>query len=441
VDYIGSRLRAPDGGESISGVGDRDMQMLPPGAVRPDYTGYCLSNVPPALASVLGYTDSRPKLPKDAFGSVDTSGIENVILVLCDGFGYNEWQRQRDHGFFGAISAKGTVRPISSVFPSTTAANLTSVSTGLTPQEHGLPEWYVYMQEIGRIIVTLPFTEVGDSGRDTLVGKFDPRSLFDGTTIYQRLKRAGISSKSFAPRSLANTAYSKVSRAGSGVEPYASASDLSVSLRRSVEGARGLNYFFVYWSNIDTIEHIYGPGTDEALVEGSIISQALYEGFLSKIDASAAKKTIVAVTADHGQLQIDPNKTLYMNRFSKLRKRFQKNPAGKSIPPWGSARDSFMLVKDDAVDEAKSYLEEKLKGVASVIKTDDGIAAGLFGINRPSKRFRRRVGNLMVLPYDNKTVWYRYPGESKLKMGGHHGGLTEAETTIPLAVARLSDLK
>src|SRR5579863_3128585 len=166
--------------------------MLPPGAVKPDYSGYCLSNVPSTLASILGHVDSRHVLPKDAFGDVDTSGIENVILILCDGFGYNEWQRQSDHAFFGALAAKGNVRPITPVFPSTTSANLTSLSTGLTPQEHGLPEWFVYMQEVGEIIVTLPFTRVGEYGRDTLLGAMDPRALFDGKTIYQRLKKAGI---------------------------------------------------------------------------------------------------------------------------------------------------------------------------------------------------------------------------------------------------------
>ncbi len=415
--------------------------MLPPGAVRPDYAGYCLANVPSTLASVLGHSDPRPALPKDAFGDLDTSGIENVVLILCDGFGYNEWQRQSDHGFFGALAAKGSVRPITPVFPSTTAANLTALATGMTTQEHGLPEWYVYMEEVGEIIITLPFVKVGDSGRDTLVGTMNPRSLFDGTTIYERMKSSGISSTSFTSRGLANTAYSNVSRAGSEVSGYNTASDLSVSLRTFVERARGLNYIYAYWSYVDTIEHIYGPGTDEALVEGSLISHALYEGFLSKLDRKAAKKTMVVVTADHGQLQVDSTKTLYMNRLSKLAKSFRKTPEGKVIRPWGSARDSFLSIEEDRLDETTAYLQKKFKAVATVIKTEDAIEAGLFGINKPTRKFRRRVGNLMVLPHGNRTVWYRYVEERKLNLSGHHGGLTESEMTIPLAAARASDLQ
>ena len=415
--------------------------MLPPGALKPDYAGYCLSNVPSTISSLLGVHVDRPTLPKGAFGDVETSGVENVVLLLCDGFGFNEWRRQDQRGFFGAISKKGSVRPITTVFPSTTAAALTTVSTGLTPQEHGLPEWFVYMQELGSVIVTLPFTRVGDSGRDTLVGEFDPKALFDGRTIFQRLKKEGVNCVSLTSRSLAYTAYSKTSRVGSDTVPYTTASDLTVSLRRLVEASRGRNFFYAYWSYVDTIEHIYGPNTEEAEVEGSLISHAFQEGFLSKLSREAAKKTLVLVTADHGQLKVVPEKTLYMNRFGRLIKNLDRTQTGQLVPPWGSARDSYLRVKEDLLDETERYLERKLAGVATVLRTDEAIDQGLFGINKPTRKFRRRVGNLMVLPHGANTVWYRYRKGDSLDLRGHHGGLTEEEMTIPLAAARLSDLQ
>ena len=415
--------------------------MLPPGALKPDYAGYCLSNVPSTISSLLGVNADRPTLPNDAFGDVETSGVENIVLLLCDGFGFNEWRRQDQRGFFGAISKKGSVRPITTVFPSTTAAALTTVSTGLTPQEHGLPEWFVYMQELGSVIVTLPFTRVGDSGRDTLVGEFDPKALFDGRTIFQRLKKEGVNCVSLTSRSLAYTAYSKTSRVGSDTVPYTTASDLTVSLRRLVEASRGRNFFYAYWSYVDTIEHIYGPNTDEAEVEGSLISHAFQEGFLSKLSREAAKKTLVLVTADHGQLKVVPEKTLYMNRFGRLIKNLDRTQTGQLVPPWGSARDSYLRVKEDLLDETERYLEKKLAGVATVLRTDEAIDQGLFGINKPTRKFRRRVGNLMVLPHGANTVWYRYRKGDSLDLRGHHGGLTEDEMTIPLAAARLSDLQ
>jgi len=414
--------------------------MLPPGSVKPDYSGYCLSNIPSTIMSILGVDPKRPSLPKDALGDVETSGVENVILLLCDGLGYREWKRQGGKGFFGAISKEGSVRPITTVFPSTTAAALTTVSTGLTPQEHGLPEWYVYMKELGDVIVTLPFSRVGDRGRDTLEGVLDPRDLFDGRTIFRKLKAAGVACTSLTGRGLAYTAYSTVSRTGSDVLPYSTASDLTVSLRKRIEKAKGPNLFYAYWSFVDTIEHTYGPNTDESEVEASLISHAFKEGFLSKLDREAAKRTLFLVTADHGQIQVDPSQTLYMNRFTKLLKDLGHKPTGEVIPPWGSARDTYLQVEDGHLDGAERYLEKKLKGIASVLRVEDAIGQGIFGINRPSRKFRRRVGNLMILPHGNRTVWYRYRKGDSLELRGHHGGLSEDEMTIPLAAARVSDL-
>jgi hypothetical protein len=207
---------------------------LPPESLLPDYRRYCLSNLPHTIFSLLGLDDESRGLPKDALGATETSGTENVVLFLLDGLGYNEWRKQKETGFVGALSRRGNVRPITTVFPSTTAAALTTISTGLTPQEHGLPEWYVYMKEIGEVIVTLPFARAGEPGRDTLVGEMDPRALFDGTTIFERLKAGGVESTSLTNRVLAHTAYSEVSRRGSKVETFISASDLSVNLRRLV---------------------------------------------------------------------------------------------------------------------------------------------------------------------------------------------------------------
>jgi len=277
-----------------------------PRSLKPDYGGYCLSNVPTTVLSLLGVNPARTTLPKDALGETETAGVENVVLMLFDGLGYRELLRQTGRGFLGSLAEKGSIRPITTVFPSTTAAALTTVSTGLTPQEHGLPEWFVYMDELDEVVVTLPFARVGEQGRDTLVGLVEPKFLFDGTTIFERLKREGVRSLSLTNRALVYTAYSKESRKGSEVLPYASASDLAVSLKRRLERARGRNLFYVYWSNIDTIEHIYGPNTPESEVEASLISHAFQEGFVSKLGREAAKKTLVITTADHGQINVVP---------------------------------------------------------------------------------------------------------------------------------------
>jgi hypothetical protein len=91
--------------------------------------------------------------------------------------------------------------------------------------------------------------------------------------------------------------------------------------------------------------------------------------------------------------------------------------------------------------DVESYLAQKLAGIASVLKTEDAVRDGLFGVGEPSRKFLRRVGNLMVLPHDAKTVWFRYRKGDSLWLKGHHGGLTEDEMTVPLASGRASELR
>ena len=149
---------------------------------------------------------------------------------------------------------------------------------------------------------------------------------------------------------------------------------------------------------------------------------------------------MILITADHGQVNVVPEKLVYMNRWTKLTNAFARAPSGKRILTWGGARDVFMQIQEDLLDETKAYLEEKFAGTASIVKTDDLIDQGMFGINTPSRRFRRRTGNLMILPHGNGTAWYRYRKGDSLDVKGHHGGLTKDEMTIPLAAARVSDL-
>ncbi len=343
--------------------------------------------------------------------------------------------------FFQRAADRGSLAPITSVFPSTTAAALTSLSTGLTPQEHGLPEWFVYMKEIDRVIATLPFSEVGDKGRDRLVGKLDPRRLFTGTGIRRALRKNGVDCVSFVSSGIARTAYSKLSLAGSEVVPFITSSDLMASLRRRIEAAKRRTYFHVYWERVDTIGHVYGPGSEESVSEISLLSHVLQTELVERLSPRAASETLLLLTADHGQLAVDPESTTYLNGMRPLMRALERSPAGRRIPPWGSARDVYLSVKERSLESVESNLERHLGPKAVTLQTSDAMKAGVFGLNKPTPRFMERTGNLMVLPKDSNLVWYRYARGDRFDLRGHHGGLSPRELMIPLVVSRLSRLR
>jgi predicted AlkP superfamily pyrophosphatase or phosphodiesterase len=408
--------------------------------VTPRYGSGCISGIPAAVANLLGLRLPGSSPAGDLLGGVDLSGIDNIVLVVCDGFGMHEWKRQEEGGVVKDLTLRGRVRPITTVFPSTTAAALTTLATGLTPQEHALPEWFVYMKEVNSVILTLPFSFMGDRGRETLKGHMKPSALFRGTPVFKKLRASGVETYSFTSRGLVGTTYTRLVHGASNMVPYFSSSDMVPSLRRTVESASGPSFSYVYWSHVDAVEHEFGPGTDESGLEASSISFLLHAGFVSKLERNVARRTLLILTADHGQVATRVDDTLYLNRFRSLTKNFRK-VGGKRVTPAGSPRDVFLYLDEDSVDEAFDYLRGKLAGRATVLKTEDAIRAGLFGLNAPSRKFEERIGDLLVLPHGNGTVWYRGEPGYELELRGLHGGLSADEMLVPLALGRVSDLQ
>ena len=409
--------------------------------ILPFYEKYCFSNIPSTILKLFGIPTKRPTLPEELYKD-KAENFDKVVLILIDALGYKQWLRcYKDYEFFDAFTKEGIVSPLTSVFPSTTAAALTTISTGLTPQEHALFEWVLYFKEVDMVIYTLPFTPLDGKSRDKLLEMgANPKILYGGSTIYQTLKGVGIKSFTFLNRLYSHSAYSKLTHKGSNTIPFINLSDLVVRLRKTLETEKGPAYFYVYIDDTDSIEHEYGPCTEEHYAQLSAISYLLKKELLEKINKKIASKTLLLITADHGQINASPKETIYLNKYRNLIKTFQKGKKAP-IPPTGSPRDVFLHIKENKLENVEAFLSTKLKGKAKIIKTEEAVKIGLFGINKPKKEFYERAGNLMILPYKNYTVWYEHIKGKKLENLGYHGGLSEEEMLVPFGIAKLSELR
>jgi hypothetical protein len=87
----------------------------------------------------------------------------------------------------------------------------------------------------------------------------------------------------------------------------------------------------------------------------------------------------------------------------------------------------FIHAEELKKEECRALLTEALKGVATVYKTSELIKAGLFGKALPSERFLERVGNLVILPFKNQSVWWYQKRRFEQKFYAMHGGLSREE--------------
>ena len=216
--------------------------------------------------------------------------------------------------------------------------------------------------------------------------------------------------------------------------------DKLVLLRQRLVAVRGQSYFYAYWDVLDHMSHTYEPHSEQYLAELNSFSHLLQTELLEKIDKETARNTLLLITADHGHIPMYPDKTIYINDIPEVVEALVVSPAGKKILPWGSPRDVFLRIKEEQLENTVDILKKHLNGKAIILKSQEEANKGLFGIGNEHPQFRQRIGNILILPFVNHTVWYQYPGLDKFNKRGMHGGLTPEEVVIPLLFANLSDL-
>ena len=87
-----------------------------------------------------------PNRIKEAFAS---RNYDAVVLFLVDGFGWRFYERFQDAAFTRRIAKHGKIEKLTSQFPSTTAAHVTTIHTGLPVGESGVYEWIYYEPQVG----------------------------------------------------------------------------------------------------------------------------------------------------------------------------------------------------------------------------------------------------------------------------------------------------
>ncbi len=382
----------------------------------------------------------KPRYDSGGFASLParirkhcTSGeYDAVVLFLVDGFGWRFFDKFQDMPFLKRLTDQGKVEKLTAQFPSTTAAHMTTIHTGLPVGESGVYEWYYYEPQLDSIIAPLLFSYAGDKERDTLKGVIKAQKLYPKQTLYQELGTLGVKSHVFGSRDYTPSTYSNAVMKGAELHSFKTLPEVLVNLGLSLRSSKVPTYINFYIDNVDSLCHKYGPSAPqtESEIEAFLL---VMEHFFERV-FSGEKKVLFLMTADHGASEVDPQTTVFLNKgkqFKGVDHFIKRNQAGDLLVPAGSARDMFLYIKDELLDEAQDFLTKRLEGKAEVIKAEWLMENGYFG-PEISPQFRARVGNLVILPYRYESVWWYEKDKFEQRFYGHHGGLTPQEMEIPL---------
>ncbi len=359
--------------------------------VLPAYEKGALSGVIPQL---LGEQAADGDFPVDL-----APGSPTVLLVL-DGLGWEQlgerWAVAPTlHGFEGG--------PITTVAPSTTATALTSLTTGLTPGEHGVVGYRMLID--GQVLNTLRWgtAERPDARRVVPPDSVQPYPPFMG-------RRLPLVSKA----EFRTSGFSQAHLRGADLVGYRTTATLVHETVRLIEAGEPLVY--AYYDGVDKVSHEYGLG--------SVFDYEV--GFADQLVADLMRGlpsgTRLVVTADHGQvdcanglLEIDGQVLDQVELMS------------------GEGRFRWLHAAAGAGDELLASATEHHGHHAWVRSTEQICDEGWFG---PTIRNEviDRLGDVALLPFG--PIAFNDPADSgPFALIGRHGSLTGAEMFVPLLSA------
>jgi hypothetical protein len=403
----------------------------------PRYEGRSLPNV---ATSVFVRSGSRARSDTQAIAPRLHPDLENftgrraggpILVALIDGLGWSgfrAWARGP-----GAIRRawRGCAEPITTVFPSTTTAALVSLSTGVAPGRHGLVGYRQYLPRFGVVGDMLAMSPVGLPSRDLLIGpSWVPSDLSGAPTLYRRGMRATVLSRDI----FEGTGFTRLLYDGAEYVGYATAAHLVHGLVGILARPRPPPVVYLYWADLDTIQHLVGPDPAWTALELDRL-----QDLLSRVSAGLprrlARSVEVYLTGDHGLVPADVSHRVSIDEEPAI--------AGAMLRPLaGDRRAGFFAARPGKLAALEAALTERLLPGTPILGRDAVIGAGLFGPAPFHPEIEERIGDVIAFVRSPQSLTYRTPGAAPPRrfLRGGHGGLEADELVVPLVRGTLTEL-
>ena len=390
----------------------RDRKLVPPlSSARANLVD--LAQAVGKLAGVCSFEPTaRAKTLADSIGESD-----HLVLVLIDGFGMVMVDSLPE----GAFMRRHVQEEMRTVFPSTTAVALTTLTTGRWPAAHGVTAWWTHLPDLGSAANTLQYTARAGN-RDLLERGIDPKRSFPVPSMWAGIPR---DAALVIPQEITDSVYSGYFSGGRRAIGYDSVRAGVDAVIERVNNASEKTFTYFYISQVDSLAHRQGWERPEVL-------RAMREmdTHMARLRSELGSNARMVVTADHGFMDAEPR-----NRHSlKLTRQIQ--PLLR-VAPSGDARVIYLHTLSWAKERVRRYLEPRFGERFVVVDTEDAIAIGLFGPDDIEEDVRERFGDMMIISMGADVLEYnpgRGPGRMLL-LNGHHSGLSPEEMEIPLIVA------
>ena len=357
----------------------------------PDYGGACVSNIVPALLEhgALGAGWIPPRV-LDA---------RQVVVLLIDGLGWNQLVERAE---LAPVLCGSEGRAITSVAPTTTAAALTSLTTGAAPGEHGLVGYKFRVG--GETLNVLRWTtERGDAREAVAPVDMQTMSTFGG-------RRPVVISRAEFERS----GFTRAHLDGVRYRPYGAVSTLVHEIGEAV--LQGERFVYAYYDGLDRVGHERGHG---AAFDAEF---AFVDRLVGDVRRHLPDDVALVVTADHGQVHTGDDIIPLADQVMR-----------RTLAVSGEARFVWLHAKPGQTEELFQAAEGAHDIHCWVLRVNEVVDKGLFGARVTSDALGR-LGDVALIAKSNIALVD--PAAPASRLIGRHGSLTADELFVPLLCPR-----
>ena len=322
---------------------------------------------------------------------------EKVFVLLVDGMGARLLDRKLPEDAF--LRRNMLAAPMT-VFPTTTTAATTSIRNGRPPCENGWLGWMQYLEEVDDIII--PFRSMGYYS-EVVYDEDIFRRYVPVTATEEELRRIGIPARILFP-SFEEDGCEDLD------EMCCRLADLSYSDYR---------YVYAYWDKYDSYMHEHGPSSK---ICDSYLEHINYE--IENLAKNLSKDTLLIVTADHGQVDINRFYNLWHSEFDPF---FSRRPSLEQ-------RAMAFNIKKGMEKQFEKLFKQCFENDYILLNKAQVISSKLFGDRPNHPRFEQFIGDFIAIAKSDMVLIYKERGN--LYYSGQHAGICDDELYVPIIVVQ-----
>ena len=388
------------------------------GFVLPEYNGRSIANIPGTVLRLFGIQNNLESLAAPILNKL-SGEYSSIIFLIIDGVGFYRYRELKEQGVIPNLAGFNE-EYLTSVFPSTTTAALTSLSTGVPPAKHGMLGFKLFLKDFGVTTNMISFrpwkiqVSLVENG-------LDPDEFVKERRVYSYLEEGYVKSYILIRNFYRNTPLSRVIYGSHETYGIINSVDLFTTILKIHKKDKQKKFIVAYWGDTDTLAHRYGERSLEFELELRNLDFLLGET-LKKLQG---ENVLFLITADHGHIDTVPEKAIDLSEDKFLQEEMV-------LPPGGEHRVVYLAVRNP--EKVVKYLRGKYGDLAEVALREELETRSLWGGELGN--FSSRVGDVILLARENNSFVYPENDEEKM-MIGRHGGLSYEEMVVPFLWKRL----